>query len=186
MITANLHSPGLPAGSQLIKSRSIGLDLTRTIVDLRDSARTDVAVVMQGAYALEAMTIRADVSSDRYRADFEKRKKGGWGTVVEAKDFENAPDITAVLRRMPFLSVGKYRGETILQFPSIRLHGDGTCSPLVWLDGRKSDIGEVSALDVSYVVAVESYPRGAEAPPEFVGLSQGCGVVLFWTKRTKW
>ena len=181
---------GLPAGTQVIESMMIGLAPARIVVDLRPGKQADADLTMStlATNELEAVKVTAAVDAGRFKSDFDARKKSGFGTFLEAKDFENKADALAVIRALPFATAGKNprTGQIVVTFPAVRLGGNGNCQPLIWIDGVRSDATEASVLEPMDMRAVESYPRGSEAPPQYVGLSQGCGVILFWTKRAKW
>lgn len=64
------------------------------------------------------------------------------------------------------------------------------CYVTVYIDGVKSfdasmglslapDFGRMSPRDYS---AAEFYASGADAPPQYNGTDQGCGVLVLWTR----
>lgn len=122
---------------------------------------------------------------------FYARERRGAGTFLGPDLFEalNATTATDVLRRD--LSVRMFRGE-----PVFNRGGTGfssTCLPRLVLDGVVVREASRNALDplprlddlapVRDIAAIESYPTGIGAPPEYAGGGLACGVILVWTKR---
>ena len=59
------------------------------------------------------------------------------------------------------------------------------CYPLVVLDGTRLS-GSVALDDLAHpadVAAIELYPSGNGAPPQFSGLGAPCGIIVLWTRR---
>lgn len=78
--------------------------------------------------------------------------------------------------------------------------GGRLCGPTLVLDGVKvRDSGPLASdsatgrrpirlnelVHPSEILAVEPYPSGAGAPPQWMGLDAGCSVVVIWTKRRR-
>lgn len=75
-----------------------------------------------------------------------------------------------------------------------RITGSGGCAATVYLDGRRLnrlDQGAASInsapsiddlLNPSAVSAIEIYPRGGSAPPQFQSLAGTCAIVAIWTR----
>lgn len=77
-----------------------------------------------------------------------------------------------------------------------RITGTGDCAATVYLDGRRlNPINQGSAaagiaatpsiddiLNPSAVSAIEIYPRGSSAPPQFQSLAGTCAIVAIWTR----
>lgn len=61
----------------------------------------------------------------------------------------------------------------------------GLCTPLIYLDGVPTSIGDVSLNSIAplrVIEGVEVYRSAVEAPQQYARNAQGCGVVLIWTR----
>lgn len=61
----------------------------------------------------------------------------------------------------------------------------GLCTPLIYLDGIPTAIGDVSLnsiVPLRVLMGVEVYRSAVEAPQQYARNAQGCGVVLLWTR----
>lgn len=71
-----------------------------------------------------------------------------------------------------------------------RVTGSGSCAATVYLDGRRlnklQNPNEAPSIDdlvgPTAISAIEIYPRGSSAPPQFQSLSGTCSIVAIWTR----
>jgi Carboxypeptidase regulatory-like domain len=145
----------------------------------------------------------------RRMRDAERGVNHGYFMTPEDFEFRKPHQITQMVEGLPAVLVKKDGGiarkEMLVGSPcKPRMEPDPTCvmigSPIatarvyrcvmtVYLD-RVRIVGKLGSPDdfinemvvPSSVAAMEVYPRGTGAPPEFQSLNGSCGVVLIWTK----
>ena len=66
----------------------------------------------------------------------------------------------------------------------------GRCLARTFIDGVRVEQSSSASIDdllsPELIAAVEMYPRGFQAPPQYTdALDPRCGVVLFWTKEPR-
>jgi hypothetical protein len=172
----------LPAGTHVLQVRQVGLAPATMLVDLLPQQTTEAAVEMPSARTLATFNVRADAVTALDRSGFEARRRSGFGYALENKDFANRTDITTVLREMPSVTVTKQRGSTSITLPG---RMGGQCSAVIYIDGARADAEQLNSLDPPTVRAVEVYPREINVPAQFASFAR-CGVILVWTKFSKW
>lgn len=138
---------------------------------------------------VSATVERSDRALDR--TGFDDRRRRGAGSFLGPAELASvqASVPTDFLRRVP--SVRLIGGE-----PIFNRGGSGfstTCLPVLVLDGmlvreagrrpRDPSLRFDDLASVGDIVAIESYPTGMGAPPQYAGTGAGCGVLLIWTKR---
>jgi outer membrane receptor for monomeric catechols len=113
-------------------------------------------------------------------AGFLARTRNGMGHYITASDqvLKNAIELTDALRMTPGIRVapGSGFGHVILM--------RGGCVPVVYVDGVQAQDGYETLDDIvppQQVVGMEVYAGLGEAPIQYQ--SNGCGVLLVWTKR---
>lgn len=121
------------------------------------------------------------------RVGFYRRQAMGIGRFVMADAIERRATwrLTDALREEPSVRI---LDDTLIAFRGAHTmyfrNRHDACLPVVVLDGtRLSSPGTVNLVHPYNVEAVELYPSGNGAPPQFGGLGAPCGVVLIWTKR---
>lgn len=140
-----------------------------------------------------------------------RRRDLGIGRFVDLQAIEErAPlETTDILRVEPMVRlVPDFAGDggtgTAMVFRGavrgLQPGGGRYCAPTLVLDGVKvRDSGPLAGDSVTgrrpirlnelvyptEILAMELYPSGAGAPPQWSGLDAGCGVVLIWTKRRR-
>jgi hypothetical protein len=172
----------LPAGTFSVEARKLGFEPKRVAVDLSDRAPASVEIAFkERVNQLSRVVVRG---KPRARVpdldDFLRRSRTGMGHYITASDriLQNALTMTDAFRMTPGVHVvpsGSF-GNVILM--------RGNCAPVVYLDGSKITDGYKSLDDIippQQVAGIEMYSGLGEAPVQYE--SNGCGVVLVWTKR---
>lgn len=175
---------GLPAGTHDLEARQLGFAPRRTRIDLHPGAVTEADLTVSSSTKLATVNVRAQAVAGSDRADYEHRRREGFGYALEAKDIKDRSDMTAVLQGIPSVTTRRVRGQAFVVMDHGSFTG-GECVPLIWIDGTRSDMTVASSINPQDLRAVEVFPRAGSAPPMYVGL-QACGVILFWTKMARW
>ena len=176
---------GLPTGTYTLESRALGFQLTRRPVDILENADAIGDVVMDVlAPVLDAVKVkaRADASAVPL-ADFERRKKGGFGYFIDETQITKRAAMTTadLFRATPGMTViaGVGRGDKVL----MRNAGSGgSCVPAVYMNGVlvPTDGNLDEFIQPNDVRGIEIYARTASVPMEFQSRN-GCGSIVLWT-----
>lgn len=174
---------GLPAGTFTAEARAIGFEPKRVAVDLNDRAPASVEFRFdERVHELSRVTIMGKPRrTPNDINDFLRRARTGMGHYITASDaiLKNALTTTDALRMTPGVQVEPSStgfGNVILM--------RGGCQPVVYIDGVQSYDGSSSLDDIispSQILGIETYAGLGEAPVQYQ--TNGCGVVLVWTKR---
>lgn len=112
--------------------------------------------------------------------DFYRRSESGTvGTFITRAEIEKAQPFrtSELLTRVPGLRLFPVMGGNLV---SVR----GSCRPSLYIDGTQvNDYRSID--DVAQpmdVEGIEVYRSTHEAPPQFIGRSAGCAVILIWTR----
>lgn len=174
---------GLPAGTFTAEARAIGFEPKRIAVDLSDKAPASVQFRFdRRVQELSRVTIMGKPRRTANDIDaFLRRMRTGMGHYITANDeiLKRALTVTEAMRMTPGVQVepsGTGFGNVIVM--------RGGCTPVVYVDGVQSYDGSSSLDDIispQQVMGIEVYAGLGEAPVQYQ--SNGCGVVLVWTKR---
>ena len=175
----------LPGGTHTLEARALGFAPARQPVDIVHGTpgAAEVALTNLGI-TLDTVKVIAQRIYTRPLADFERRKRMGFGRFFDEKDIEQRKPIalTDLLRALPgvYVTPSTWGGEDVL----MRGSGLGMCRPDLVIDGSRQ-IND-PAFPVNTMVwanelrAVEVYSRAAQVPVEFQTMS-GCGAIVVWT-----
>ena len=176
---------GLPTGTYTLESRALGYQVLRRPVDIVENADVALDVVMEVlAPVLDLVKVKARPDASAVPlADFERRKKGGFGHFLdEAQITKRAAMTTADLfRTTPGMTIiaGVGSGDKVL----MRNAGSGgSCVPAVFMNGVQVPTdGNLDAfITPNDVRGIEIYSRTASVPLEFQSRN-GCGSIVLWT-----
>jgi len=151
------------------------------------------------------ITARDEVRSNDVLSAFERRRAGGVGRFLTAKDIDqhagrptadilaSLPGFTLFRPNAHAACVGVSRGSRTFSAQPATCDGvDGTmdCPIIVFLDGAKVYSGapheplfNVNSIPSRRIAAIEAYISGGAVPAEFSSALQGCGALIIWTKR---
>lgn len=169
----------LPAGTQGIQVRKIGLGLANKLVDMQPNQTTEASVTMPAARTLATFNVRAAKSLTMEESDFEDRRKTGFSTTI---DFDKRDFATAInaLNNIPRVKLAYGRGgsQTVTM-----LNGKNSCFPTYYLNGAKVDADQMRDYPVDRIRFAEVFTSPYTVPARFMTTGiNACGVVLYWTK----
>jgi hypothetical protein len=180
----------LPGGTHTLEVRAIGYVPATTTVQLSPArpAAADVTLV-KVSEILPTVTVRAELVYSRNLAEFDRRRRAGFGKYVTIADIERRPNakLSQLLQGQQGIRVTTANGETFvtMERPATQVSAGSApreaCSPSLFVDGVL-DIG--NDFDVYYadqIVGIEIY-REASRPFEFIDARNPCGVVAIWTR----
>jgi hypothetical protein len=173
---------GLPAGTFSVEARMLGFEPRRVAVDLSDRRPASVEIALNERVKELSRVVVVGKASRGARdiEGFLQRSRTGMGHYITAADnqLKNAYSFSDALRTTPGVQVmpsGSFGHAILLR---------GNCVPSVYLDGTQVADGYTSLDDMvppQQVAAIEVYAGVAGAPAQYQ--SNGCGVILVWTKR---
>jgi hypothetical protein len=171
----------VPTGTRQVEIFAIGTSPLLEIVDVVPGAPAAIAATLRRVRTLEAVRTEAARGARVFAAEFDARRKEGFGYLRDSIDIAKYDQFVNVLRDVPSMSV-QYRGSVLsISVPD----GKGrSCAPDVLIDGARAGFGNLIDLSPKEVGGVEVYPRAAHIPPRFVapGIQPECGMILVWTK----
>jgi len=165
---------GLPAGTQSVEVRVLGLEPKSVTVDLERSHLTTLDITLdRPVQTLDAVKVYG--TGNTRLADFERRVKAGWGHILTPADIErrHAFQSTDLFRTIPGVRVvpGRFGNVVLLR----------NCRPTVYLNGMRMDDQAATEIDQlanpDEITGVEVYTT-ASRPVEFWG--NNCGSVVIW------
>ncbi len=194
----------VPAGTQELSVRQIGLGALYRIIDVRPDAPVDVRLELPRTTELARVNVRGDRRPGMDQAGYLNRRRLGFGRYLDQKEISTRFDMESALRRVSGLEVNRTLGALI-----IRTRGRLCSSPVIVIDGVPMmqrgggstiplDGGasaplmsvpemRIDALNPRDVVAVEFYPGSGAMPQEYqTGYNPNCGMLLIWTVFARW
>jgi protocatechuate 3,4-dioxygenase beta subunit len=171
----------VPTGTRQVEIFAIGTSPLLEIVDVVPGAPATIAARLQRVRTLERVRTEAERGARVFAAEFNERRRQGFGYVRDSTEIVKYDQFVNVLRDVPSMNV-QYRGSVLsISVPD----GKGrSCAPDVLIDGARAGFGNLIDLSPKEVGGVEVYPRAAHIPPRFVapGIQPECGMILVWTK----
>jgi hypothetical protein len=164
----------LPAGTQPVEVRVIGLEPKSVTVDLARHHLTTLDITLdRPVQTLDA--VRVYGTGNSRLAEFERRVKAGWGHILTPGDIEkrHAFKTTDLFRTIPGVRVvpGRFGDVVLLR----------NCRPTVYVNGMRMDDNAATDIDQlanpEEITGVEVYTT-ASRPMEFWG--NNCGSVVIW------
>jgi hypothetical protein len=180
---------GLPGGTQTLEVRVIGyLPATRT-VHLAESrpATADVALD-KAAQILPSVVVRGEMVYARNLADFDRRRRGGFGTFLTSAEIgKRGPNVklSQLLQDVLGVRVDRRGSQSFVTMQRSATTGIGrsSCVPSLFVDGINDVVRDFDVYYADEIAGIEVYPREATRPFEFVDPANPCGAVAIWTRR---
>jgi hypothetical protein len=178
----------LPAGTHTLEARAVGFAPTRQPVDIVAGAAGTAEVELTNlGITLDTIKVTAQRVYTRPLADFERRKRMGFGRFFDETEIERRRPIflTDLLRTLPGVYVvpSVWGGDDVLMRGGAGL-GSGMCRPDLVIDGSRQINDPTFPVNTlvwaNELRAVEVYSRATQVPAEFQTMS-GCGAIVVWT-----
>ncbi|MDQ6736675.1 MAG: Plug and carboxypeptidase regulatory-like domain-containing protein, partial [Gemmatimonadota bacterium] len=173
---------GLPAGTFSVEARAIGYDPKRAAVDLSSAKEASVRLAfVKRVNELSRVVVMGKPTNRFHDIDeFLARARSGMGHYLMGGDerLKTAVTVTDAMRNIAGVNIvpsGEFGNVILLR---------GRCTPVVYVDGVEMHDGYQSVDDIvppQQVAGIEVYTGLGEAPIQYT--TNGCGVVLVWTKR---
>lgn len=177
-------------GDFLLAASALGYEPTAasSVFTLADDGGLTIQFRIQPlAMELEGITVETAASLLRepklVQNGFVERAQSGFGRFITPGDIERfGSSSTAALLARTGRVTTRYAigGDQVLM-----LGARGYCSPIVYLDGVRISMSGLSLEAIappSVLEAAEVYRTATEAPAQYGGGMQGCGVILLWTR----
>jgi Carboxypeptidase regulatory-like domain len=172
---------GVPAGTRQIEVIAIGVAPATMAADVIPGDSTVIDVRLQKVLTLDAMRTMAERGNRVFAAEFDARRRSGFGYSRDSIQIAKYTQFLNVFRDVPSLNV-RYASSTLtITVPDGK---GGSCMPEVLIDGASAAFGHLIDLQPDEVGGVEVYPHASQIPPRFVppGIRPECGMILVWTK----
>jgi hypothetical protein len=197
----------LPEGGSLVRIRKVGFEMQTLTVAISPADTTPVTVVLTHATATALDPVVVNDSAPRYMGgglrSFEEHRREGFGRFITEDQFrkdDGKPLAEILVARMPgIMRTNGPHGETYIVSSRKPCQGNAlagcrqpNCYVSVIQDGVKIfDLAttrgaqpiDFARIDGLNLAAAEYYAGGAASPPEYNTTSQGCGVLVLWTRE---
>jgi len=194
----------VPAGTQELSVRQIGLGAIYRIIDVRPDTPVDVRLELPRTTELARVNVRSNRRPGMDQVGYLNRRRLGFGQYLDQKEISTRFDMESALRRVSGLEVNRTLGSLNISarrwgcsstaividgVPAARSSGGSTIpldgSPPVPLMSTYES--RIDALNPRDVVAVEFYPGSGTMPLEYMtGYDLKCGMLLIWTVFARW
>ncbi len=172
---------GVPAGTRQIEVLAVGVAPATVAADVVPGDSSVIDVRLQKVLTLDAMRTMAERGTRVFAAEFDARRRSGFGYSRDSTQIAKYAQFLNVFRDVPSLNV-RYGSSTLtITVPDGK---GGFCMPEVLIDGAEAAFGHLIDLMPDEVGGVEVYPRASQIPARFVppGIRPACGMILVWTK----
>lgn len=183
----------VPAGTQSIEVRAIGLAPARRRIDVAPGDTAHVALALARSQVLETVVIagRSSAALPSGARDAMRRARIGVGHMMTAEDVYRDGGIANALRRVPGLEILSQGPGRVLRFRREDMHSySPTCDARVFIDGREVMQEDLWLLPERTVAAVEAFRRPGTSPiftsgASRFGADEACGVIIVWTDTAR-
>jgi hypothetical protein len=171
----------VPAGTREVKVLAIGAEPMILVTDILPRETTTLSVQLRPVYTLNTVTTTGTRGARVFAAEFEVRRKSGFGYMQDSTSIARYPQFVNALRSFPSLNVQQRPTTLMITVPNGK---GGDCQPDVLIDGARATFNHLIDLMSNEIGGVEVYTHAAHIPARFVpaGLQPQCGMILVWTK----
>ncbi len=169
---------GLPSGSQMVMARVIGFTAARAQVDLRDGDTVRTELAMRAVNVLDTIRVTASARTSAELDEIQERARMGVGYRLSEEELRTKSTMRTVFTGMPSLNI---EGPSAFNFRLLGRVPSGYCNVNLYIDGRAASTDELQSYRPDLLIAVEYFPRAAEAPLRYQSASS-CSVMLVWTR----
>jgi hypothetical protein len=193
----------LPDGGSLVRIRKVGYEMLTLTVAISPADTAPVTVLLGHATTLEPVVVKD--TAEKYIGgglrSFEEHMRQGFGHFVTEDEFrkdDGKPLANILLGHIPgIMRTNGPHGESYIVSsrkpcagPALRGCRQPDCYVSVIQDGvtlyeagaqmQPLDYAKMDGLELA---AAEYYAGGAASPPEYNKTSNGCGVLVLWTRE---
>jgi hypothetical protein len=174
--SGRFHLAGLVAGKNGFTVRKIGFLAVSFETSLAENSTLVVNVRLRTATELAPAVVTAEKELSvrkQLTRDIEYRKTLGIARFMDSTLIDKRHTLNGVLTEVPNFRV---QGSRILF---------GRCEPIVFIDGRQTDQGELREFNLDNIGMLETYSHATGIPNEFLTRKRGptCGVIVVWSKQ---
>jgi hypothetical protein len=179
--TGHFMINGVAPGTRQLEVFAIGAVSRYVSADVLPRDTAVVSIQLRKVVQLAGTRTTAASAARAFAAEFNERRRLGFGYMRDSLEIAKHPDFVSMLRELPGLQI-RPRGTTVA-FAVSDMKG-GTCAPDIIIDGATAGPGHVIDLRSEEVGAIEFYPRAAHIPARFApaAFTPQCGMILVWTK----
>ena len=181
----------VPAGSQTLLVRAIGLAPYYRVVALSPSTELALDVALVRLTELQTVTV-VGIRRSRDEEEYERRKRQGLGRFFEGEALREVASGLSLWGGIPGMRMGRGGSDAMPRMRSGHMSGD--CTPTVWLDGNR--MPEIEGWELRLMLKdaarMELYTHYADVPMKWISFgpigsmevqsSAGCGAILIWTR----
>lgn len=172
---------GVPAGSQSIIVRAVGLLPQHRLLALRPNATTELEMTLARSVVLLPAVAVVGQRPNALSLDIERRLRVGQGQLIDGDALRDLAAMPSAWARIPGVTVGAQ----VDPMPLMRGQLGARCRADVWLDGMRMTnvIGwELRGMMLN-AKRVEVYNSPTRVPAEFTTISMDpCGAVIIWSR----
>jgi hypothetical protein len=170
----------------MVEVRLLGFGAARLPVELRNRDSAVVAVTLQRATVLGAVTVKAPRAA-RALLELEQRQKLGMGRFVTEEQLQGRHTMHSVFAEIPSVTVQSLNRGTdfTILFPAPTAMGNAKCEANIFIDGIRATVQELTSMKPEDLRAVEVYARASQVPAQYQYVAERCGVVLAWTRHMR-
>lgn len=173
----------VPTGTRQVEVLALGMLPVVTAVDVIAQETATVTAALRKVTRLDIVRVTATARVRRAVAEFEERRRGGFGYIRDSTTIATRGTMSSVFFEFPGVQVERGASGTTSFGLSMKATGPGRCAPNLWIDGREErDFDLLNALHTDEIAALEVYPHAFSVPMRFMGRSSSCGAVVVWTK----
>jgi hypothetical protein len=179
--TGAFEVPRVPAGTREVKVLAIGAEPMTILTDILPRETTTLSVQLRPVYTLNTVTTTSTRGARVSAAEFDVRRKSGFGYIEDSTTISRYPQFVNALRSFPGLTIQQRPTTLMITVPNGK---GGECQPDVLIDGARATFNHLLDLMSSEIGGVEVYTHAAHIPSRFVptGIQPQCGMILVWTK----
>jgi len=170
-----------PTGTRQVRVLRVGSAAVAVPVDVTPGSAANVIVTVPKIVGLAPVETRAERNVRLFAAEFEERRRRGFGYVRDSSEIIKYDELLNLFRSIPSMMVQYRRSNLTITVPN---GSGGACTPRVMIDGAEVALGLLLDLLPREVAGVEVYVRGSHIPARFTqtGIQPQCGIILVWTK----
>jgi len=171
----------VPTGTRQVRVLRVGSAAVAVPVDVTPGSAANVIVTVPKITGLAPVETRAERNVRLFAAEFEERRRRGFGYVRDSSEIIKYDELLSLFRSIPSMMVQYRRSNLSITVPN---GSGGACTPRVMIDGAEVALGLLLDLLPREVAGVEVYVRGSHIPARFTqtGIQPQCGIILVWTK----